>query len=205
MAEIKPIPGMLCKISTRSRYNAVSEKFSQQLRLLIDLRTKKLVLLQQAVEALLHPAVPKPEAPERLEVALGPSASRFFQVYPVKSQLRLDAALGPYPIPDQLPAATDDLTVIKFLLTGHPHPLQHPFGQEMRQFTTVPSIGLDSVAVLLGNQTRGCDQAWNTVGHQAVMKPEAKNIRLHRPPSIDDQHIEPIGDTELPSSLGCWR
>ena len=77
--------------------------------------------------------------PEGLEVALSPSASRFFQVNPVKSQLRLDAALGPHPVPDQLPAATNDLTVIEFLFTGYPDPLQHPLGQQMRPAYCCPA------------------------------------------------------------------
>src|SRR3974390_3381224 len=44
----------------------------------------------------------------------------------------------------------------------------------MRQFTTVPPIGLDPVAVLLGHQTGRSNQTGDAMSHQAVMKPEAK-------------------------------
>ena len=93
---------------------------------------------------------------------------------PIKSQLRLDTALGPDPVSDELPAPADDLTVVQFLLAGHPDPLQHPFGQEMGQLTAVPPVGLDPVTVLLGNQTGRRNYAWDAVCHQAVIKPEPK-------------------------------
>jgi hypothetical protein len=93
---------------------------------------------------------------------------------PIKTQLRLDAALRPHPVSDELPAPADDLAVVKFLLTGHPHPLQHPFGQQMRQLPAVTPVGLDPVAVLLRNQTRRSNYAWDAMCHQAVMKPEPK-------------------------------
>jgi hypothetical protein len=140
----------------------------------------------------LHPAVPKPDVPQSLEVYLGPSSSWFFQTNPEKTQLCLDSALGPHPVPDELPAPTDDLAVVKFLLTGHPYPLQHPLGQQMGQFTAVPPIGLDPVAVLLGNQTRRSNYARDAMLHQAVMKPEPKISgfidRLQLMPSVSSQY-----------------
>jgi hypothetical protein len=44
----------------------------------------------------------------------------------------------------------------------------------MRQFTAVPPIGLDLVAILLRYQTWRSDQTRNSMSHQSVMKPEAK-------------------------------
>jgi hypothetical protein len=95
-------------------------------------------------------------------------------MHAIKSQLCLDPTLGPHSVPDELPAPTDDLAVVKLLLTRHPHPLQQPLGQQMRQLTAVPPIGFDPVAVLLGNQTRRSNQAGDSMIHQAVMKPEPK-------------------------------
>jgi hypothetical protein len=111
---------------------------------------------------------------QSLEVYLGPSASWFFQTNPEKAQLCLDATLGAHSVPDQLTTSTDDLPVVKFLLTGHPHPLQHPLGQQMRQLTAVPPISLDPIAVLLGNKTWRSNYTGDVMSHQAVMKPESK-------------------------------
>src|SRR5271157_3411276 len=120
---------------------------------------------------------------------------------PVKSQFCFDAALGPHPVSDELPASADDLAVVKFFLTGHPHPLQHPLGQQMRQLTAVTPIGLDPVAVFLGHQTRGSNQAGDAMGHQAVMKPEPKISgfidRLYLVASISSQYA-------LQSFPGPW-
>ena len=43
---------------------------------------------------------------------------------PIKSQFCLDAALGPHPVTDELPASADDLAVVKLLFAGHPNALQ---------------------------------------------------------------------------------
>jgi hypothetical protein len=42
---------------------------------------------------------------------MGPMASWFFQMNPIKSQFGLNTALSPHPISDELPAPADDLTV----------------------------------------------------------------------------------------------
>jgi hypothetical protein len=93
---------------------------------------------------------------------------------PVKSQLCLDAALGPHPVPDELPASADYLAVVKFFLTGHPDPFQQPFGQQVRQLPAVPPVSLDPVAILFWNQTRGSNYTGNAMLYQMVMKPEPK-------------------------------
>jgi len=91
---------------------------------------------------------------------------------PIESQLRFNAALGPHPVSDELPTPADDLTMVTLLLTGHPNPLQQPLGLKVRQLAAVTSVGLEPVAIFLGDQTRRGDQTGNVLLNQAVMKPE---------------------------------
>jgi len=62
----------------------------------------------------------------------------------------------------------------------------------MRQLAAVTPVGLDPVAVFLGDQTRRGDQTGNALFHQAVMKPEPKISgfidRLHLIASISSQN-----------------
>ncbi len=124
---------------------------------------------------------------------------------PMKSQLRLDTALGPYPVSDELPPPANYLAMITFLLTRHPDPLQHPFGQQMGQLTAVSTVGLDPVAIFLRDQARRSNETGDPVVHQAVMKPEPKISgfvdRLQGVAVIASQILAAM----LPRSLECWR
>ncbi len=77
--------------------------------LLGDLLTQELILLQQALEALLHPGVIEANRPQPVRLPAGPGAMRLTDLYAVELELSCDAVLTPHPITYELPTPTNDL------------------------------------------------------------------------------------------------
>jgi hypothetical protein len=152
---------------------------AHQLSLLGDLLTQELILLHQALEALLHPGVIETNRPQLLHVALGPGTTTLTDLYPVEPELGLDAILRSYPVSYELPTASDDLPMVALLESGYPDTPEHALGQKMGQLAAVSPIGLDPVPILLGQQARGCDNTvGGTIAHESIVEPEAKIPRL---------------------------
>ncbi len=115
------------------------------------------MLLQRSVEAFLHPAVPKSDTPQRLEVYLVPPPLWFFQMNPINSQLRLDTVMGSPTVFDELPSPADGLAVGKFL--PHWAPLEQPTYRANMwcnafQFPGILALNTSTSKVLMGTFQR---------------------------------------------------